>query len=83
MSPTSTASGASGSGRGAARGSSCAIALFGPGRCMFASNFPVDGVCASYDTIFDGFKEIVADLPDTDQRRLFRDNALREYRIKL
>ena len=60
-----------------------AIALFGPGRCMFASNFPVDGVCASYDTIFDGFKAIVADLPDADQRRLFRDNALREYRIKL
>jgi predicted TIM-barrel fold metal-dependent hydrolase len=60
-----------------------AIALFGAGRCMFASNFPVDGVCASYDTIFDGFKAIVADLPDADQRRLFRDNALREYRIKL
>ncbi len=59
------------------------IALFGAGRCMFASNFPVDGVCASYDTIMDGFKAIVADLPDSDQRRLFRDNALREYRIKL
>jgi predicted TIM-barrel fold metal-dependent hydrolase len=60
-----------------------AIALFGAGRCMFASNFPVDGVCASYDTILNGFKEIVADLSDVDQRRLFRDNALREYRIKL
>ena len=59
------------------------IALFGAGRCMFASNFPVDSVCAGYDTIFDGFKAIVADLPDADQRRLFRDNALREYRIKL
>ncbi len=59
------------------------IALFGPGRCMFASNFPVDSVCASYDTIFDGFKAIVADLPDADQRKLFRDNALREYRIEL
>ena len=59
------------------------IELFGPDRCMFASNYPVDSVCASFDTIFDGFKAIVADLPETDQRKLFRDNALREYRIKL
>ena len=59
------------------------IALFGVERCMFASNFPVDGICASYDTIFDGFKAIVAHLPAADQRKLFRDNALREYRISL
>ena len=59
------------------------IEAFGAERCMFASNFPVDGVCASYDTIFDGFKAIVAHLPEGDQRKLFRDNALREYRIRL
>lgn len=60
-----------------------AIDLFGVGRAMFASNFPVDSLCASYDTIFDGFKAIVAHLPAADQRKLFRDNALREYRIRL
>lgn len=60
-----------------------AIELFGVDRCMFASNFPVDSVCASYDTIFDGFQAIVAHLPPADQRKLFRDNALREYRIRL
>lgn len=59
------------------------IEIFGVERCLFASNFPVDGVCASYDTIFDGFKAIVAHLPASDQRKLFRDNALREYRIQL
>ncbi len=59
------------------------VAIFGTERCLFASNFPVDGVCAGYDTIFDGFKEIVAPLPEADQRKLFRDNALREYRIRL
>lgn len=59
------------------------IELFGVERCMFASNFPVDSVCASYDTIFDGFEAIVAHLPAADQRKLFRDNALREYRIEL
>lgn len=59
------------------------IELFGANRCMFASNFPVDGICASYDTIFDGFQAIVAHLPAGEQRKLFRDNAIREYRIKL
>lgn len=59
------------------------IELFGADRCLFASNFPVDGVCASFDTIFDGFKAITAHLPEADRRKLFRDNALREYRIKL
>ncbi len=59
------------------------IAIFGTERCLFASNFPVDGVCAGYDTIFDGFQAIVARLTLADQRKLFRDNALREYRIGL
>jgi predicted TIM-barrel fold metal-dependent hydrolase len=59
------------------------IELFGADRCMFASNFPVDSICASYDTIFDGFQAIVAHLPVGEQRKLFRDNALREYRIRL
>ena len=57
------------------------IELFGVGRCMFASNFPVDGLCASFATIFDGFRAIVADLALADQRALFRDNALRLYAI--
>ena len=57
------------------------IELFGTDRCMFASNFPVDSLVASYDTIFDGFKAIVADLPTTDRRKLFHDNAVRYYRL--
>jgi predicted TIM-barrel fold metal-dependent hydrolase len=59
------------------------IELFGTDRCLFASNFPVDSVCASFDTIFDGFKAITAGLPEGDRRKLFRDNAMREYRIKI
>ena len=56
------------------------IRLFGVDRCLFASNFPVDGLCATYDTIFSGFKEIVGDLPLGDQRKLFHDNAVKYYR---
>lgn len=56
------------------------IDLFGVDRCMFASNFPVDGLVATYDTIFDGFRRIVRDLPAEDQRKLFHDTAVRYYR---
>ena len=55
--------------------------LFGPDRCMFASNFPVDGLCATFDTIYSGFRTIVRDLSADDQRKLFQDNALRIYGI--
>jgi predicted TIM-barrel fold metal-dependent hydrolase len=56
--------------------------LFGVDRAMFASNFPVDGLVARFDTIFDGFRAIVRDLPARDQRKLFRDNAVRLYRLR-
>ena len=57
------------------------IANFGVERCLFASNYPVDGLVASYDTIMGGFKAIVADLPRADRVKLFHDNAARIYRI--
>jgi len=57
------------------------LSTFGVERCLFASNFPVDGLVASYDTIMSGFKTIVADLPRTDRLKLFHDNAARIYRI--
>ena len=58
-----------------------AIRIFGPERCMFASNYPVDSLVASYDRIFDGFKEFVADRPRAEQEKLFHDNAVRYYRL--
>jgi predicted TIM-barrel fold metal-dependent hydrolase len=50
---------------------------------MFASNFPVDRLVAPFDTIYDGFRTVARDLPPADQRRLFRDNAVRIYRLDL
>jgi predicted TIM-barrel fold metal-dependent hydrolase len=58
-----------------------AIETFGVARAMFASNFPVDGLCASFDTIFSGFREIVAGFTPAEQRALFHDNAMRIYAI--
>ncbi len=53
-----------------------AIDLFGAARCMFASNFPVDSLCADFKTIFDGFRGIVRDFSAAEQDGLFRANAM-------
>jgi predicted TIM-barrel fold metal-dependent hydrolase len=44
---------------------------FGAQRAMFASNFPVDGLCGSFDTIYSGFKRIAARYSQADQAHLF------------
>ncbi|MDX2158582.1 MAG: amidohydrolase family protein [Hyphomicrobiaceae bacterium] len=54
---------------------------FGPDRAMFASNFPVDGLCGSFDTIYEGFMAATADLPPTGRLKLFHDTAARVYRL--
>ncbi len=58
-----------------------AIKIFGTDRCMFASNFPVDSLCASFETIYEGFFETTKELPKSDQAKLFHDNAERFYRM--
>jgi predicted TIM-barrel fold metal-dependent hydrolase len=58
-----------------------AVGIFGVDRCMFASNFPVDSLCADFDTIFRGLKTIVADLSRSEQLELFHANAVRIYRL--
>jgi predicted TIM-barrel fold metal-dependent hydrolase len=55
------------------------IDLFGVERCMFASNFPVDSLCATFTTIYQGFRRIVRDFSPEEQRALFHDNAMRIY----
>lgn len=57
------------------------IALFGVERCMFASNFPVDSLCASFGEIFGGFEAIAAGCSASEQDALFAGNAIRLYDI--
>ena len=56
-----------------------AIEIFGIERAMFASNFPVDGLCASFDAIVTGMQTIVRDFSAAEQRAFFHDNAIRIY----
>ena len=58
------------------------IDLFGIERAMFASNFPVDSLCATFGEIYGGFRAIVADFSASDQRLLVRDNAIRIYAME-
>ncbi|MGF1616505.1 MAG: amidohydrolase family protein [Acidimicrobiia bacterium] len=57
------------------------IELFGVERCMFASNFPVDGLYADYDALFGAYREIVAAFTTVERSSLFADNADRIYRL--
>ena len=57
------------------------IEIFGLERCMFASNFPVDGLRLSFDRMFRDFMRMTAALSASDRRKLFHDNAARFYRL--
>jgi predicted TIM-barrel fold metal-dependent hydrolase len=57
------------------------IEAFGPSRCMFESNFPVDGQSASYPLIWNAFKRITEGFGDTERRALFHDTAAAVYRL--
>jgi len=48
---------------------------------MFASNYPVDSLVASYGTIVEGFLAAIADRPPEEQRMLLISNARRIYRL--
>lgn len=58
-----------------------AIALFGAGRCMFASNFPVDSLKGSWDYLYANYRRAVSHLPMDQQRALFAGTAARFYRM--
>ena len=58
------------------------IETFGPDRCMFASNFPVDSLVVDFDTLFNGFKTITHEFSAEDRRMIFHDNAVKFYRLQ-
>jgi predicted TIM-barrel fold metal-dependent hydrolase len=57
-----------------------AIDLFGVDRCLFASNFPVDGLHGSLDELWSTYSTVTDDLDDADRDKLFATNAERVYR---
>ena len=59
-----------------------AIEAFGPERCMFESNFPVDKQSCSYHVLWNAFKKIAEKHTQTDQQWLFHDTASQIYRLR-
>lgn len=57
------------------------IELFGPQRCMFESNFPVDKVSCSYGALWNAFKRCAAGLTAGEKAALFEKTARRFYSI--
>jgi predicted TIM-barrel fold metal-dependent hydrolase len=57
------------------------IELFGPRRCMFESNFPVEKMGVGWVGLWNAFKRIVAGASSEDKRALFHDTAQRVYRL--
>ena len=57
------------------------IELFGPERCMFASNVPPDALHKTYDEIFAAFYAWAAGYSRGECRAMFHDTAARFYRI--
>jgi len=61
-----------------------ALEAFGPERCMFESNFPVDKDCISYRTLWNFFKKIASQLglSETEKMAVFSGTAARAYRLQ-
>jgi len=56
------------------------IETFGTGRCMFASNYPVDKMMGiNISTLYGHFLQWPEDLTDGDRAALFHDTAVRAY----
>jgi len=60
-----------------------AIDIFGPERCLFASNFPTDKLFAPFDRHLEAYHAIVAGFSEDEKRAMFGRNANRVYRLGL
>jgi predicted TIM-barrel fold metal-dependent hydrolase len=59
------------------------IERFGPERCMFESNFPVDKGSYSYAVFWNACKRLAEGASDAEKRDLFAGTAARFYRLDL
>jgi L-fuconolactonase len=57
------------------------IETFGPSRCMFESNCPVDKGMCSYPVVWNAFKRLAAGYSADEKAALFHGTATRFYRL--
>ena len=59
------------------------IDTFGPSRCMFESNFPVDRQSLPYSVLWNAMQIMADGYSDAEQAELFADTAARTYKIEM
>ena len=57
------------------------LALFGPDRCLWGSNFPIEKLWTDYPALIAAHRRAAADLPPKTQQAVFHDTACRVYRL--
>ena len=57
------------------------LALFGPTRCLFGSNWPIESLWTTYDRIIEVMRGCTAALTEAERRAVFHDTARRVYRL--
>jgi predicted TIM-barrel fold metal-dependent hydrolase len=57
------------------------LAMFGAGRCLYGSNYPIEKLWTTYDRIVAVMRECTSHLNAQDRRAVFHDNAQRIYRL--
>ncbi len=57
------------------------IDRFGPSRCLFESNFPVDGETVDYVVLWNAFKKLTTGYTAAERADLFAGTARRVYRL--
>jgi len=57
------------------------VTLFGPGRCLFGSNFPIEKLWTGYGPLIDAFRAALDDWSAAEQAEMFFGTAARVYRL--
>lgn len=57
------------------------LEAFGPGRCVFGGNFPVEAMYGTYAELVASVGAVVDALPEAERRAFYADNARRLYRL--
>jgi predicted TIM-barrel fold metal-dependent hydrolase len=57
------------------------IQIFGVGRTIYGSNFPLEKLHASYADFFGMYRTVLSEYTDAEQRAVFHENAVRFYRL--
>ena len=57
------------------------LAWFGPSRCLFGSNFPIEKLWTSYSDLVHAHRAAIASLPAPSQQMILHDNAARIYKL--